>query len=291
MSANSVETVWGPGFGIGVVISMAMFGISSCQILLYFSSFPNDSRRLKSGILIIFFLDFLHTVGLVGTFWHMLVLCHRRTSLDCQTPPTWEPLVIIIGNYGITLFVQSFYVHRVWIISGRNKLVTSAIVLAAFFQILFGILCFTIVLNAGDWEVVISHPTYPALAAGASSVCDALITISVAYFLRTERLQVPRRENYIRQLKVVFMEAGLMSCIISILAVVTLLLPGYTARQAWTIVPASVLTKMYFNSMLAALNTRSIIRQRRREAHGQVYELPTVRNTANAIFNHSIHLN
>ncbi|KAJ8583276.1 hypothetical protein M405DRAFT_519813 [Rhizopogon salebrosus TDB-379] len=115
-STNSVEIAWGPGFGIGLVTSMAVLGVSFCQVVLYFRSFPNDSRRLKLGILAIFLLDCLHTIGLVGSFWHVLVSCHRSTSLGCEAPPNWEPLVIVIGNYVITLFVQSFYVHRVWII-------------------------------------------------------------------------------------------------------------------------------------------------------------------------------
>ncbi|KAJ8586830.1 hypothetical protein M405DRAFT_339725 [Rhizopogon salebrosus TDB-379] len=282
-SANTVEIAWGPGFGIGVVISLAMFGISFGQVVLYFRSFPNDSRRLKLGILITSLLDCLHTTGLVGIFWHVLVSCRRWASPGCQTPPNWEPLVVIITNYVITLFVQSFYVHRVWIISGRNKLVTGTIILAAFSQILFGLLCVTVIVDTGDWRAIVIYPTYPALAAGASSVCDALITISVAYFLRTERLRVHRRDNFVCQLKIVFIEAGLMSCLLSVSVVVTLSLKEPTVRQSWGSAPGPILTKAYFNSMLAVLNTRKAIRQRRLEAHGQMYELAIIRNTANTL--------
>ncbi|KAJ8585326.1 hypothetical protein M405DRAFT_414383 [Rhizopogon salebrosus TDB-379] len=205
-----------PGLSIGVGISLAIFGVSFCQVVVYFRYFPDDSRRLKLVILTVFLLDCLHTAGLLGTFWHILVSCHRNASSDCQMSFSWETLVTIVGNYIINLSVHSFYVHRMWIISRRNKLVTGAIVLAAFFQILFGLLCANI-----------------ALQTRAGSVCDAFITISVAYFLRTEQLRIPRRENSIRQLKTLLVETGLVSCMFSVSVVITLMLPSSKARQYW----------------------------------------------------------
>lgn len=283
--AQSAEA-WGPGF-TGLTISLAMFGVSSGQVVLYFRSFPMDSRTLKLSILTIFILDCLHTVGFIGAIWRILVSCHR-TSLDCQTSFSWGALAVLIGNYTITLFVQSFYIHRVWIISGRNKLVIGPICVAAFFQILFGLLCTGTVLKARDWQVMFNDPVYPALAAGSSSVCDALITTSVAYFLRTKRSQMHRRENYIRQLKIVFMEMGLMSCIMSALLAVTLTFQDPQARQYWAAAPAPILIKTYFNSMLAVLNARKVIRERQVEGGGLMYDLATIRNT---IFDRSILLN
>ncbi|OJA11486.1 hypothetical protein AZE42_11950 [Rhizopogon vesiculosus] len=219
--------------------------------------------------------------------------------VSCAFEPFTSPeQAVLVGNYTITLFVQSFYIHRVWIISGRNKLVTGLICVAAFFQIreyglsssvytvlntaVFGLLCTGTVLNARDWQVMFNDPAYPALAAGSSSVCDALITISVAYFLRTKRLQMRRQENYIRQLKIVFMEMGLMSCrqsIMSVLVVVTLMFQDPRARQYWVGAPGPILIKTYFNSMLAMLNARKVIRERQVEAGGLMYDLATIRNT------------
>jgi len=118
---------------------------------------------------------------------------------------------------------------------------------------------------------------YPALAAGASSACDLLITMSIAYFLRSQSHH--RQGNYIRQLKVVFVEMGLMCCIISVLITVALSLPDIDARLAWGTAPGLLLTKVSFNSMLAALNTRRTIRQRQNEACGQMFDLRTLRSS------------
>jgi len=121
---------------------------------------------------------------------------------------------------------------------------------------------------------------YPALAAGANTVSDVLITISIAYFLRSQSQH--RQGNYIRQVKVIFVEMGLMSCIVSIFIVVTLSLPDIDARVYWGTAPGLLLTKVSFNSMLAVLNTRRTIRQRQNEARGQMFDLRTLRSS---IFN------
>ncbi|OJA10647.1 hypothetical protein AZE42_11958 [Rhizopogon vesiculosus] len=121
--------------------------------------------------------------------------------------------------------------------------------------------------------------SYALLASSSGLTIKALITIFIAYFLRSSRSQMPGRENYIRQLKKVFMEMGLMTCIIHILVVITLSLPNLKARRRWALAPGSLLTKSYFNSNLAVLNTRKAIRQRQDEALGQMYELGTLRNS------------
>ncbi|KAG1734211.1 uncharacterized protein EDB91DRAFT_1147019 [Suillus paluster] len=79
------------------------------------------------------------------------------------------------------------------------------------------------------------------------------------------------------------MEMGLMTCIIHILLVIMLSLPDLKARQRWALALGSLLTKGYFNSMLAVLNTRKAIRQRQDETLGQMYELGTLRNSTASV--------
>jgi len=134
-----------------------------------------------------------------------------------------------------------------------------------------------------DWHVVFSS-NYTILSASASLTVDALITVSIAYFLRSNRSQMPRRDNYIRQLKVVFVEMGLLACTVSASFVATLLLPDINTRQRLATALSVILTKVYFNSMLAVLNKRKVIRQRHVEARGQIFELRTLRSS---IFNRS----
>ncbi|OAX34105.1 hypothetical protein K503DRAFT_859410 [Rhizopogon vinicolor AM-OR11-026] len=273
-AAHSVEMALGPGF----------IGVAPALVTLDGLLHLNINTSL---------LDCVHTAGLLWTFWHMLLTCRRSTSPDCLgTSFRWEMLFSFFGALSIGLSVQSFYVHRVWIISGRNNLVTGVVSLVAVAQILFAFLSAKVVVKSRDLQVMYSSPVcvllkfmrcliiacplqYPALSAGSGSLCDVLITISIAYFLRS-RSQMRRQDNYIRQLKVIFIEMGLISCIISTLVTVTLALPDSKARQNWGPAPGPLQTKTYFNSMLAVLNARKLIRERQMEGRGQMYELRTL---------------
>ncbi|OAX33198.1 hypothetical protein K503DRAFT_541046 [Rhizopogon vinicolor AM-OR11-026] len=282
-SAYPVEIIWEPGLSIGysgVAISLVMFGVSFGQMLFYLYSFPNDKRWLKLTILTIFFWDSVHTIGLLSAYWHVVLSCRRNTtSPECRRSFSRGSLVAFVGHVLVTLSVQSFYVHRVWIISGKNQLIAGVIILVMFFQKFFAFSCGELVIKNRDWLALFGHP-YALLASGSGLMFNALVMISIAYFLRSNRSQMPGRNNYTRQLKRVFMEMGLMTCIIHILVVITLLLPDLKARQRWAFAPGSLLTKSYFNSMLAVLNARKAIRQRQEEALGQMYELGTLRNNS-----------
>ena len=53
-----------------------------------------------------------------------------------------------------------------------------------------------VLLHLLNAQSFISALQYPALASTASSICDVLITISVAYFLRLEDSQLPKCEFF-----------------------------------------------------------------------------------------------
>ncbi|KAJ8580014.1 hypothetical protein M405DRAFT_938927 [Rhizopogon salebrosus TDB-379] len=276
-SQDSLAFALGPGF-VGLTICLIMFGVSSGQLLLYLRSFPNERTSLKLTVLTVFVFDTGHTIGILASYWLILLSCRRTTSPDCLSPFNWVSLLPFTGTTLITLSVQSFYTHRIWIISGRNKLATGAIVLMILVQKFFAYMSGTVLFETHDWGAFFSS-NYTVLSASASLAVDALITASFPYFLRSDQSQALRRESYIHQLKIIFMEMGLMTCIVSALFVATLLLPDINSRQRWASAVPFILAKVYFNSMLAVLNRRKIIRQRHLEARGQILGLRTLRSS------------
>ncbi|OJA13272.1 hypothetical protein AZE42_05024 [Rhizopogon vesiculosus] len=265
-SAYPVESIWEPGFTIGVTISLVLGGI------WYLNISPS-------------FWDSVHTVGLLSAYWHIVLSCRRNTtSPECRRSFSRGSLVAFVGHILVTLSVQSFYVHRVWIISGKNQLIAGVIIFVIFFQKFFAF-CGELVIKNRDWSALVGHP-YALLASGSGLTINAMITISIAYFLRPNRSQMPgdgtddMASTAIDKDDVYPLMAN---SIIHILIIITLLLPDLKARQRWALAPGSLLTKSYFNSMLAVLNTRKAIRQRQEEALGQMFELGTIRNSAASV--------
>ncbi|KAG1743678.1 uncharacterized protein EDB91DRAFT_220826 [Suillus paluster] len=53
MATNSAELMWGPGF-IGFMIATVFYGVGFGQCIYYMRYFPQDSRKLKLFILMLF---------------------------------------------------------------------------------------------------------------------------------------------------------------------------------------------------------------------------------------------
>ncbi|KIM65761.1 hypothetical protein SCLCIDRAFT_112049, partial [Scleroderma citrinum Foug A] len=108
----------------------------------------------------------------------------------------------------------------------------------------------------------------------SSAVGDAIITVSIFWYLRSSQTGVIRGENYIQKLNRIFVQMGLITFINSLMTAILYYQTTPTGR-CLTAVPGSVLCKSYTNSMLAVLNARKLIRDQQR-AQMSMVEIPTI---------------
>ncbi|KAG0696177.1 hypothetical protein DFH29DRAFT_213901 [Suillus ampliporus] len=89
MATDSAELLWGPGF-IGFMIATAFYGVAFGQCIYYMRYFPQDSRKLKLFIMMVFCLETIHQYTLIGMYWSILISCRRSTSLKCMNELPWQ---------------------------------------------------------------------------------------------------------------------------------------------------------------------------------------------------------
>ncbi|KAG1727785.1 uncharacterized protein EDB91DRAFT_1163257 [Suillus paluster] len=169
-------------------------------------------------------IDTIHQYSLMGIYWSILVSCRRSTSLECTTQ------------------LPCFYAHRVWIITGKNRLITRHDC-----EITFSLF------HTKSAEVLFSTKLSPA-STFASAICDIFITGTVWLFMI-------RSKYYINELMWIFIDMGLFSCLVAITMAV-LVSPAVHAKLG--------------KSGSRLLNARKSIRERERLACN-VTELPTIR--------------
>ncbi|KAH7921213.1 hypothetical protein BV22DRAFT_746450 [Leucogyrophana mollusca] len=244
MSRTAFEQNWGPAF-IGLAFSLGMYGVALGQYGFYLRAFPFDQKALRMLVLLIFIMDSLQSYGMIVYFKTLFVLCHRSTAPTCLSVLPWELFMAIILNYVVTLTVQSFYAHRVWIISGGNKLITVAVLTTTLAQFVLGIMCAGDAIRTRSVSAVYTSMLTGGAAAGISAFCDTLITGSVFFYLHRRRTGVKRVATPIQQLVNVTVNMGLL-----------------TQKN----------TTAYVNSLLAVLNARKSIR----DHAAKTYELSTV---------------
>ncbi|KAH7920057.1 hypothetical protein BV22DRAFT_1133392 [Leucogyrophana mollusca] len=248
---------WGPGL-VGLALALVVYGVALGQYGFYLRAFPLDRRALKILVLFIFVLDTLHSYGLTAYYWLFLVSCHRVVSQGCSLVVPWQTAMAGVCQYFTIFIVQSFYSHRLWIISGHNKSVTGAVLTTAFTQIVLGIWCVLTFIHAGSPSAARITLVTASSAAGLSVICDMVITSSIFFYLRPQRSGIKRLGTSVQQLIDVFVSTGLLTCLASLAVFILLWVPD---GQYWLPALTPMLCKCYANSLLAILNARKSIRK------------------------------
>ncbi|KAG1752028.1 hypothetical protein EDB19DRAFT_2021804 [Suillus lakei] len=223
MAANSAELMWGPGV-IGCVIATVLYGIAFGQYIFYLRSFPQDSKRFKSFLMVVFCFGTIEQYALVGVYWSILISCRRNTSLECTTK---LPCLGYLRTAWIMFAVQCFYAHRVWIITEHNRLLTGIISVLAATSFVFGLITSGLVFYTRN-PVVLFGKKWCQVSGVTGALCDIFITGTVWWFLRPARTgNVRPKPNYLNKLTQIFVNMGLFTCIVAITLAAALPGPGW----------------------------------------------------------------
>ncbi|KAF8838413.1 hypothetical protein BDN67DRAFT_971630 [Paxillus ammoniavirescens] len=272
MSAYPLVLIWGPTF-IGFTVATASYGATIGQLMFYVRAFPRDKLLVKALVFIVFIFDSAHTFLTSSVLYRLFVRCRMNISPSCVVYSPWGLMPSVLLVYCVTFMVQLFYAHRVWIISGRNKVITFMVVASTTAQLVFGLMLIAQAIRTPTLEALSNSKNIP-WAATASAACDAIITSSVFYYLRPARTGVARRGDMISRLNFVFVQMGSLSFTNSMAMVVLYFLRDQRFGQYLTSASAMILSKTYVNSMLAVLNARKPLRDQ--QNHTAAIEVPTI---------------
>ncbi|KAF8835320.1 hypothetical protein BDN67DRAFT_1015655 [Paxillus ammoniavirescens] len=249
--STSFALVWAPTL-LGYSVALASYGATIGQLIYYARAFPSDRRLLK----ILEYLPELYTLPSTGfTGFYFL-----------------KPGIFMV--FLVTSMVQAFYAHRVWIISGHNRVITFGVIASTTAQFVLGLMVMGDVARTPTSEVL-SNSKYQAWSAFASATCDAIITSSVFYYLRPGRTGFIRRGNFIKRLNLVFIQMGLLSFINALALAILYFVQESQLGKYLAAAPSIILSKTYVNSMLAVLNSRKSIRDQRDHPPSEI-DVPTL---------------
>ncbi|KAF8421712.1 hypothetical protein L210DRAFT_877653, partial [Boletus edulis BED1] len=267
-SSYPFAIMWGPGcIGRTQPFCASLYGVEISQFVFYLQAFPCDSVTVKLQVYIVTVLDTVHSSTLISGFYHLWITCRANTSPACSYHH--ETITHYI-KYCITFMVQVFYAQRVWI---SKFMVPTPLFFHSLLLRLFNCVCRELV-HYSEYQLTVLFSTkYTPMSSIASAVCDAIITLSVMYYLRPRSI---RRQNLVKRLLVVFVEMGMFTFINALSMVVLYYIQIPMLGQFLTVAPGVILSKTYVNSMLAVLNARKPIRDEERNALSRSIELPTI---------------
>ncbi|KAJ7119058.1 hypothetical protein C8R44DRAFT_188354 [Mycena epipterygia] len=233
---------------IGILVSCALFGVTTTQTYVYYSRFPDDSRQLKFLVALVWFCEIAHLISIGQTLY-------QWTISDFENPQRllFVPITLAIGPIPIGIIeacVQGFFSFRIYRLS-KSLYIPVFTGTMAFLGALFSILAS---IYASQPELLIT--TYEAQRSwifyviwAASTGNDLLIAATLVYWLYRQRNNAHTRTlALVDKLIKWTIETGVITSAASILSLISFVL--MMDNLIW-IAFYTVISRLYANSLLA----------------------------------------
>ncbi|KAJ7462953.1 hypothetical protein FB451DRAFT_1266413 [Mycena latifolia] len=244
-------------YQIGVLVSYVLFGVTTAQMYIYYTRFPEDSIKLKVLVAFVWACELAHTlcvgyslyVWTISEYGHPeLIFGHYNTSLAVA--------VVFSGLIGAS--VQGFFSLRIYSLS--KKVYTPLFIwIMSFWRLLGGILVLTGTLQSITVEGAEGNWGWAILASwSVSAANDLAITVALVTILIRQRPYAQKRTVVLVDKLIAWtIETGMLTSACGI----ALLICFVTMRNNYIFLAFfAVEARMFSNSLLASLNSRETLR-------------------------------
>ncbi|KAI0363876.1 hypothetical protein BV20DRAFT_1125975 [Pilatotrama ljubarskyi] len=236
---------------IGTFVSLILYGLVIHQAYLYFRMYQNDTAVIKTFVITMLVAETVHVIFCMHMIYYYLVTNYFNPpslqigvwSMDAQP---------VLNSFGIFVS-KGFFTYRVYMISPKSRMLVPISILCT----LFAIGC----TSAATYESV-RHVSFAGFRAytwldsagfAATVASDILITSVLIFTLKRSRTGFKRTDHIVDRLILYTVNTGLLTSICNILALVL----GLAQPSNMIYIGVAIIsTKVYANSLLAALNTR-----------------------------------
>ncbi|KAF7351255.1 hypothetical protein MSAN_01557000 [Mycena sanguinolenta] len=243
-------------YELGVLVSYILLGVTTTQVYMYWSRFPNDPPRLRYLVALLWALEMAHAICIGCTLYQMTVSDYGQPERLILIPPSLAIAVVFSGIVGGA--VQSFFAARIYHIS--KSLYIPCLSWTLSFSRLLG--------SIAVCYYGLRLPTIPDFEMqfgwllnslwSVASANDVLIAVTLVYWLSRCRREAGKRTvALVDKLIAWTMETG----VVTSAAGVASLLCFATMKSNYIWIAFFVVNaRLYSNSLLASLNSRASLK-------------------------------
>lgn len=240
----------------GVVAASILYGIGTVQSFTYFRRFSKtDSGVLKLLILFLWILDSVDLTFIVHAVYTYAITDFGNMLAELK--PLWSITSHVVISSLSDIIVRSLFCQRIWKLSDKNILLTTAVGFTSIIVFASGI-AFSAWGYLGhsyfvtdDWQLSVFLYTY--FISGA--VSDMLIATVLCLLLARKRSAFQRTNSLINILMMYSINTGVLTSCCAILCLS--LYAALPSCDRYSFVAAMfMLPKLLLNSLLASLNAR-----------------------------------
>ncbi|PCH33725.1 hypothetical protein WOLCODRAFT_147810 [Wolfiporia cocos MD-104 SS10] len=209
---------------IGILVAIALYGVSNAQTMYYFRWYPKDLWALKGLVVLLWAIDTSRTAMAILLMWYYVVAGHGRVSVLEAFPTAYFGSEFALSTLSIFV-VQLYYVFSIWRFL-RNKRYQNYLtatflvfVLLSFGSGLGNVLSFTETTNIGSavWDTRV-----PAiLQHSATFVTDVYISVGLSLILNKSRTGLGKTNYMITRLVMYGITRGVLTALLQFLQLAT----------------------------------------------------------------------
>ncbi|RPD69891.1 hypothetical protein L226DRAFT_539336 [Lentinus tigrinus ALCF2SS1-7] len=239
---------------LGTFFGIILYGMTLHQSYRYYRLYPKDKLWLKGVVSLTILMETIHTFLACHVCYYYLVSNYfKPTALLFGS---WSIKLLLICSGGVIIVAQSFFAWRVFLVGPQYRLLVFAAM-----SLLVGELAFFLAATIETFMIPtfsgFEHLTWLISTGSAMAItADLLLTTVLIVTLHRSRTGIKRTDSIIDVLILYALSTGLLTSIFNILSFLFTVL--YIDNLIY-VAFALVVTKLYANTLLVALNTRSTL--------------------------------
>ncbi|KIP05244.1 hypothetical protein PHLGIDRAFT_92432 [Phlebiopsis gigantea 11061_1 CR5-6] len=246
---NPAEAAHGPGL-IGAFLNIFLYGLMSAQVFYYFTTYKKDRLWIKAYVLLLFVADLLNSV--FDIFWLYGDIIIHFGDVNNLNNSDWRLATDPAMVATIATIVQLFYAWRVKSITG-NVWLSGLIVVTSFVALCGGLGTAIAVVWVKHYTNFSKFDQVGIVWLISTAVCDTAITASLTWFLRTHRTGFTHTDDVLNKIIRLTVSNGFLTAVWAIVDLILFLTIPTGVHLAMNL----PLAKLYTNSLMASLNSRS----------------------------------
>ncbi|KIP01530.1 hypothetical protein PHLGIDRAFT_349482 [Phlebiopsis gigantea 11061_1 CR5-6] len=254
-AANNTHESLG-ALSVGSLIGLFLSGIVMMQVYVYLRVYRRDRARIKFMVGIIWGMDFLHSIMICIANYETFVKRFGDTP-DQLDYITWSIGTSVALTALVTFSVHCFFIHRIYLLSSGNKWLTYPSATLALFRLVAASVSTAEMIKLHSYKKFVTDYGYVfTMGLGAAVVLDVVNTTGMCYYLRQNKSRFSVMNDILDTLVVYTVETGAITCITTI-----------ASLACWVSMPNNLIflgvhftiPKLYANSFVAILNSRSAL--------------------------------
>ncbi|THH30006.1 hypothetical protein EUX98_g4173 [Antrodiella citrinella] len=247
------------GYTLGTLVALVLYGIFIAQTYVYAMNCSKDNLYLKLCVTCIAVGETFHAIAMAHMIYGFII--DDFGNVGGIDRIVWSSVALLHSQMFIVAFVQSLYIRRIYILSGRNRIMTLILSLTLLALIADVFTSTALLFKYESWTEFRSvRKAFYSVVGGLAlmSSLDVMIASSMIHYLWKSKTGFRSTDDMLHVLMAYCVNSGMITMLCSIVTILTFV---FIKSSLLFVGFFQICSNLYANSLMGTLNARELLRQ------------------------------